>query len=140
MATGPKYLGTATYFDFVWSGGTAVISTESRTLEVSQQAQRIDVTVRGDSAKAFIADQPEITLSTGGLDTREGTPAWFGLPIGTEGTARWGRYGTVTGSPREQMPAIIQNKGYTSNYDAPAEWSLELASNGGTIAVDTWGA
>jgi hypothetical protein len=135
--SGSKYLGTATYFAFIWSGGTALIWEESRTFAVQQQAQRIDVTVRSDTGKAYLADLPEITVSAGGLDTR-GTPAWYPIPIGTEGTVRWAREGTATGETREELAVILQNKGYTSNHDAPAEWSIEFASNGGTVAQLNW--
>jgi hypothetical protein len=54
--SGTKYKGTATHFWWIGAGGTIDVWTESRTFEVSEQAQRIDVTVRGDSAKAYLAD------------------------------------------------------------------------------------
>lgn len=145
MASGTKYRGTATFMRFLRSvengGGTVDIFTESRTFEVSEQAQRVDVTVRGDTAKAFIADAPEITVSVGGLDTVAGSaalPDWDILGVGEAGTVEWAPEGTAGGSRKRSLPVILQNKNYSSPYEGFAEWGLEFASNGGTIVQATW--
>jgi hypothetical protein len=142
VASGTKYRGTATYMRFLTAaGGTVDIFTESRTFEVSEQAQRVDVTVRGDTAKAFIADAPEITISMGGLDTIAGSaavPAWDTLAVGEAGTVEWAPEGTAGGARKRSLPVILQNKNYSSPYEQMAEWGLEFASNGGTIAQTTW--
>jgi hypothetical protein len=143
--SGTKYRGTATFMRFVKSaengGGTVDIFTESRTFEVQEQAQRVDVTVRGDTAKAFIADAPEITLSTGGLDViagSAGTPEWDKLAVGEAGTVDWAPEGTAAGRRKRTLAVILQNKNYNSPYEQMAEWGLEFASNGGTIVHGSW--
>lgn len=143
--SGTKQRGTATYMRFLRAvedgGGTVDIFTESRTFTVQEQAQQIDVTVRGDSGRANLPDLPNITIQVGGLDTvagSAGTPAWDTLTIGVRGTVEWGPEGTAAGRRKKALKAIIQNKQYESPYDGVQTWQLDFASDGGSVVPSTW--
>lgn len=144
--SGTKYRGTATYFRFRPSiadgGGTVDIYTESRTFEVNEQASTIDVTVRGDTGKANLTDVPDITIKCGGLDYEAGTtsptPEWDRIEQGMRGTVEWAPEGTATGRRKRSLKCIVKTKSHTSPYDNVAEWTLEFASDGGTVVKATW--
>lgn len=143
--SGVKYKGSALHVDWLPStGGTVVLTAESRTFTVNQQANQIDVTVRSDTAKAFLTDYPAISVSMQGLDTA-GTPTggtraqlWDRLAIGDSGTLRWGPEGTVAGYRKDSMPAIVKAKNQEFPYDGVSQWTLEWDSNGGSVSPAVW--
>lgn len=145
MPTGTKYKGSALYVDWLpSSGGTIRLDAESRTFTVNQQANQIDVTVRGDTAKAYLTDYPAISVNMSGLDTA-GTATggtlpqnWARLNIGDLGTVRWGPEGTVANYRKESMPAIVKTKNYEAPYDGAVQWTLEWDSNGGSVTIGQW--
>lgn len=141
--SGTKYRGTALRVDWVGAGGTVTLTAESRTFEVNQQSNQIDVTVRSDTAKAFLTDFPSISASMQGLDT-SGTPTggtasqlWRRLSIGDSGTLVWYPEGNTAGYVKEYMPAIVKTKNYSNPYDNVAQWTLEWDSNGGAVTFGT---
>jgi hypothetical protein len=141
--SGTKYRGTALRVDWIGAAGTVTLTAESRTFSVNQQSNQIDVTVRSDTAKAFLTDYPEITASMQGLDT-SGTPTggtaaqmWRRLNIGDAGTLIWYPEGNTSGYVKETMPAIVQNKNYENPYDGVSQWTLEFSSNGGSVTFGT---
>lgn len=142
--SGTKYRGTALYVEWITAGGTTVLSAESRTFTVNEQSNQIDVTVRSDTAKAFLTDFPAITANMQGLDTA-GTPTsgtvpqlWDRLNIGDTGTVRWSPEGTATGYRRKSMPAIVKGKNQEFPYDGVSAWTLDWDSNGGSVTPSTW--
>lgn len=144
--SGTKYRGTALVVHWLPAapvGGTVVLTAESRTFEVNAQANQIDVTVRSDTAKAFLTDYPAISVTMDGLDTSGtstgGTPAqmWRRLNIGDSGTLVWYDEGNVAGYRKEQMPAIVKTQNYSNPYDGVSTWRLEWDSNGGSVSLGT---
>ena len=139
--SGQKYRGTATVVEWIYAGGTTLLTAESRAFEVNQQANQIDVTVRSDTAKAFLTDFPAITVSLDGLDTT-GTATtsqlWNTLNIGDTGTVRYSPEGTATGNRKHTLPAIVKTKTYSSPYDGAVTWKLEWDSNGGSVTNSAW--
>jgi len=143
--SGTKYKGTALYVDWLPStGGTIVLTAESRTFETTESANTIDVTVRSDTAKSFLTDFPAISVKMAGLDTSGtatgGTAAqnWERLNIGDSGTLRWGPEGTATGYRKKTMPGIVKDKNMASPYDGAVTWDIGWDSQGGTVATATW--
>lgn len=141
--SGTKYRGTATYFDWLPSGGgTVILWAESRTFEVQEQANKIDTTVRSDTAKRYLTDFPDITITMGGLDTSGTVLAtnqpWDNINLGDSGTLRWGPEGTATNYRKRSLAARVDNKTYTSPYDGVVSWGLQFSSDGGTIVQAAW--
>jgi predicted secreted protein len=141
--SGTKYRGTALRVDWIAAQGTVTLTAESRTFEVNQQANQIDVTVRSDTAKAFLTDFPAISVSMEGLDT-SGTPTggtaaqmWRRLNIGDSGTLVWYPEGNTSGYVKETMPAIVKSKTYGNPYENVSTWKLEWDSNGGSVTFGT---
>ena len=142
--SGTKYRGSALYVHWVGSAGTTVLWAESRTFSVDEQANTIDVTVRSDTAKAFLADFPAISATMAGLDTAGtvtgGTSAqlWDRLNVGDLGTIVWGPEGTVSGYRKKSMPALVKGKKFDSPYDGAVTWELSFDSQGGTVGGTVW--
>lgn len=141
--SGTKYRGTALRVDWIGTGGTTTLTAESRTFTVNQQSSQIDVTVRSDTAKAFLTDFPAISATLAGLDT-SGTPnggtaaqLWRRLNIGDSGTIIWYPEGNTAGFVKESMPAIVKTKNYENPYDGVSTWQLEWDSNGGSVTFGT---
>lgn len=141
--SGTKYRGSALYARWESAaGGTVILWAESRTFSVDEQANTIDVTVRSDTAKAFLADYPTISCTMAGLDT-SGTSLtanqpWDNLNIGDLGTVIWGPEGTATGFRKRTLPALLKGKKFDSPYDGAVTWELSFDSNGGSVAKATW--
>jgi hypothetical protein len=117
-------------------GGTVDIFTESREFQVQEESQSIDVTVRGDAAKANLPDLPNITVTVGGLDYIAGSvtnPEWDKLEQGMRGTVYWWPEGTAVGRRQRSLKSIVGNKTYASPYAEVATWNLTLNSDGGTV-------
>lgn len=142
--SGTKYKGTALVVQWITASGTAVLTAESRTYEVNQQSNQIDVTVRSDTAKNFLPDFPAISASMEGLDTTGtptgGTPAqaWDKVNIGDSGTLQWGPEGTATGNRKDYMPAIVKTKTFSSPYDGAVNWKLEWDAQGAAITQSAY--
>lgn len=141
--SGTKYKGTALIVRWLYSGGTTILSAESRTFEESETANTIDVTVRTDTAKNELIDFPDITVSMKGLDT-SGTAAlatsqpWDSLNIGDNGTVEWSPEGTVTNYRKRTLAARVKEKTFSSPYDGAVEWGLQWTASGGTVVQSAW--
>lgn len=142
MPSSTKYKGSALVIEWMPStGGTIDLTADSRTVQVQEQSQRLDVTTRGDSAKAFLNETPEITVTAGGLDgsgTANSSHYWDTIYSGDSGTIRWSPEGTATGYRKKTLAARVNTKSFNSPYDNAAEWTIEFASNGGTVVNGTW--
>lgn len=141
MPASTKYRGTALYVIWIGTGGTVDLTGDSRVFTVPEEANQIDVTTRGDTAKRFLTDFPSISPTLSGLDgAGSGSASWLWdtLSIGDSGTLRWGPEGTASGYRRRTMPAIVKSKNFNSPYDGAVEWTLGFDSNGGTVTKDTW--
>ena len=143
--SGVKYRGSALYVDWLPStGGTVVLTAESRSFTLDEKANSIDVTVRSDTAKASLTDYPAITATMDGLDTTGtatgGTPAqlWDRLNQGDTGTVRIGPEGTATGYRKKSFPAIVTGKNQEWPYDGVSKWALNWDGNGGSVTPGTW--
>jgi len=141
MASSTKYKGSALFIQFVGGMGTVDLTGDSRVVTVAEQSQRLDVTTRGDAAKRFLNETPEITVSINGLDgsgTAVTNQNWDRLNVGDSGTLTWGPEGTATGYRKRTPAARLNSKNFNSPYDGAVEWTLEMASDGGTVVQSTW--
>lgn len=142
MASSTKYKGSALYVHFTNATlGTVDLTGDSRVMTVAEQSQRIDVTTRGDSAKRFINETPEITITLTGLDgsgTANTNWNWDRINVGDTGTVVWGPEGTATGYRKRTLVSRMNSKNFNSPYDNAVEWTLEIASDGGTIVQSSW--
>lgn len=142
MASSQKYKGSALYVAFMNATlGTVDLTGDSRVFTAQEQSQRQDVTTRGDSAKRFLNETPEITCTLTGLDgsgTANTNWNWDRLNVGDTGTVVWGPEGTATGYRKRSLAARLNQKEFNSPYDNATEWSLEFASDGGTVVQASW--
>ena len=142
MASSTKYKGSALYVAFLSATrGTVDLTGDSRTVQVQEQAQRLDVTTRGDSAKRFLNETPEITVTINGLDgTGSGSANWLWdtFNSGDSGTLVWGPDGTASSYRKKSLAVRLNTKSFNSPYDNAVEWTHEWASDGGTVVSSTW--
>jgi hypothetical protein len=127
-----KLHGKTMIVKFLPTGGTApddelTISANSRTFEVDEQANEIDVTVREDVAagtKDYLTDAPDRTATLSGLDTDENAPDWDEIEVGDTGTLSWYRRGIGTGKPKRAATVRCTSRKLGSPHDNANDWTI----------------
>lgn len=119
--TGVKYNAKETEIRWYPStGGTIILTGDSRDLTINEQANEIDVTTRGnaqDGASDFLDDVPARTWQLQSLDTRGTAPAWDNLHIGDTGTLIWWPEGSASQKRQESAPARVLQRNRTFPYN-----------------------
>lgn len=133
MAT-TKYTGKNLKVNWVHSsGGTVALDATSRTFEVAEQADELDLSTRDDAAAntSFVLPGiPKRTAKMGGLSNSGGTtPQWdvAETSIGESGTIFYYPQGNVVNKPKRQAAATILNRSMSSPYDNGEEWTIDFS-------------
>ena len=101
-----EFAGSALYATWIHSGGTVVLSTESRNFNYAEAGETIDVTAGADSTRRKIASFKSVTASMSMTAQSDGTALISALAFGTRGTLIFGEAGTATGRPKTTLPAM----------------------------------
>lgn len=109
-----KYSGKDMYIKF----GTVSVAGQGRNLEVSQQAEEIDVTAYGSTDKEFIAGLVERTASLEVLDDDTSTLIRTALHPGSASSLTWYPLGTANGKPKFSVgTAVVLEQNLQYPYD-----------------------
>lgn len=111
-----RYSGKNLYWNFVHSGGTLVLSTDYRTLEITEAAKEIDTTAGADAYASVLAGAIDSTWSAEYLEQTAGTANYGTLTPGLAGTLTWGPEGTTSGKPKYTAAAILLSHGPSYAY------------------------
>lgn len=101
-----EFAGSALYLTWIHSGGTLVLSTESRNFTYSESGETIDVTAGSDATRRKISSFKSSTAALNYTAQSDGTATLSALAFGTKGTLVWGEAGTATGAPKTTLPAM----------------------------------
>ncbi len=101
-----EFAGSALYCEWIWSGGTLVLSTENRNFTYGEAGETIDVTAGSDATRRKIASFKSSTASMNYTAQYDGTALLSALAFGVKGTLIWGEAGTVSTYPKTTLPAM----------------------------------
>lgn len=130
MPPSVKYHGKDTLLFWIPTGGAAIdLTGSSRSIEVDEKGNSIDVSTRDDlqaNTRQKLADIPERTFNAGGLDTTPGSSRkWRTIKVGDTGSMLIYPMGTgTTGLPVEKAAAVILGRNFNSPHDNAAAWKL----------------
>lgn len=137
MAT-TKYHGRATVLLYADAPDVAPdidLSGSSRTIEIQQSGNQIDVSTRDDfmaDSTAYLAAAPERTLNLQGLDTTpDSSREWNDITVGDIGrVAVYPEGMTGSGKPYEIGNVVCTNKNYNSPHDNAATYQVQWRVTG----------
>lgn len=130
-----KFSGSALYIEWVYSGGTVVLSGQQRSVQLSPSIDLIDGTAGDDADKEYLNGPKDATVSYSGLMSKIGDSPTYteveeAVVEGVHGTLLFGPEGTTTASRKYTIPAIAQGPQINMPYDDAVEISVEFQKNG----------
>lgn len=101
-----QFAGSALYAQWIWSGGTVVLSTQNRNFSFSENLETIDATAGSDTTRVKLASFKNCTASMSYVAQNDGTALLAACAAGVTGTLIFGEAGSAVGKPKVTMPAI----------------------------------
>lgn len=134
MAVAYRMTGKDLYIEWVYNGGTANITGDARTFEVTREQEVADITAGADGARSSKATVKNFGASAEILYTGTAGSAVFNvMDLGSEGTVRYYPQGTATGKPKGAFPAIVTKMDLALPYDDAAVLTVEWLGQGDEI-------
>lgn len=124
MANNP-YAGSALHADWVYSGGTIVLSTNFRNFSWATDLNYIDATAGADTYEVLLGSYgtgQDFTMTSVGQVN--GTAILNALARNTKGTVRYGPEGTASGKIRYLIPATSKGPSFNQVYNDVNEITL----------------
>jgi hypothetical protein len=109
------------------TGAFIDVGGESRTFSYNRTGDEIDVTVRSDTAKDYLAGFPDISAEMGGITLGGApTPALDELVQGAVGTIKWYPEGKVDTLPMYTSTYTVTEDGQEYPYDDAVSWTVSM--------------
>ena len=125
-----EFSGSALYGDWVWSGGTVVLSGNQRSCNVSPTIDFIDTTAGSDPRKTRITGVRDATASWSMLYQVGGTALEDALAEGNQGTLNVYPEGTATGKRKYIIGAFSNGPKINMPYADVVEMTVDFTGNG----------
>lgn len=125
-----EFSGSALYGDWVWSGGTVVLSGNQRTCNVSPTVDYIDTTSGSDPRKTRLVSLKDVTASWSMLYQVGGTALEDALAEGNQGTLNVYPEGTATGKRKYIIGAFSNGPKVNMPYADVVEMTVDFTGNG----------
>lgn len=143
MAASERLTGTNLVVQFIHSGGTAVLSGDSRTFDVTRDSEMADATAANDGGtySKYLREVNSASLNSLFIGTAGAANIGSATVRGTEGTVLYGPNGTATGEPKGGFPAVVKAGNVSFPYDGMATLTVDWNGQGAELfnpAVDTW--
>jgi hypothetical protein len=126
----PEYSGSALVFNWIYSGGTIVVSGDQRSVNISPSIDFIETTAGADPRRKRLASIADVTFSYSGLAQTGGTALEDALAEGTPGTAVIMPEGTATGKRKYTIGAFSQGAKFNYPYSDVVEMSCDWVGDG----------
>lgn len=111
--------------------GTLTVAGQGRQLEVSQQADEIDVTTYGSTDKEFIAGLVERTATLEVLDDSASSTIRTAFKPGTSNSLTWFPIGTTAANPKFSVgTAVVTEQNISYPYDDAVLFEVTLRLSG----------
>jgi len=101
-----EFAGSALYAQWIYSGGTIAVHTESRNFTYNVNLETIDATAGADTTRRTLASFKSATAALSLTAQSDGTALITALTEGTRGTLIFGEAGTATGRPKTTVPMM----------------------------------
>lgn len=125
-----EYAGSAAYANWVYSGGTEVLSGWQRTFKLTPSTEFIDATAGSDQYKVKIPSFTDIMFSASGVAQTGGTALEDALAEGTQGTINYYPEGTASGNRQHIIGAFSHGLTINQPYADVTEWSVDFEGDG----------
>ena len=135
-----RYTGKDLAIAWVWTGGTAWLEADFRSMSTTEDQESADSTAGSDTYKAYIPTVADASGEVQLLDTTgaTGTTEWGAIAPANVGTLVWYPEGTATGKPTHTAPAFISSRQREFPYDdvvsITASFQFTAAPTAGTVA------
>jgi hypothetical protein len=127
----PSYTGSALVASWVWSGGTALLNADYRTLTYTPTVDLVEDSAGADTAKGYVATLRSGQVAFNGVDQAGGMVTWgTALIEGQSGTLTIGPEGTAVGKRKIVVPAICQGAVVNWQYNSICELNVTWTQNG----------
>ncbi len=123
-----RYTGKDLYAEWIYSGGTIVMTADYRTVTTNEGTDKVDITAGDDTHKSYKALLRDTTVSVEllGVTGSSGTTLWGALVPGTEGTLVWAPVGTATGNPKRSVAAFCEKRADAIKYNDVVSWTFDF--------------
>lgn len=113
------------------SSGTADLSGDRRTLEISDSFDTVDASAGTDTARGMLPTLRVLgaTLTALNIGTA-GTAVYNRIAAGSAGTLMWGEIGTASGAPKGAFPAVVKSFTKSLPYDGMSEINVTFEPQG----------
>ncbi len=143
MAASERLTGKNLVVEWIHSGGTAVVSGDQTTFDVTRDSEEADATAADDGGTfmKFLRQVNGATLAALFTGTAGSASIGSATVRGAEGTVLYGVNGTVAGQPKGGFPATIKSAGLAHPYDGMVTLDIEWSPQGAELfnpAVDVW--
>ena len=136
-----RYTGKDLAIAWVWTGGTAWLEADFRSMSTTEDQESADSTAGSDTYKAYIPTVADASGEVQLLDTTgaTGTTEWGAIAPANVGTLVWYPEGTATGKPTHTAPAFISSRQREFPYDdvvtITASYQFTAPVTAGTVAA-----
>jgi hypothetical protein len=125
-----EFAGSALYAHWIWSGGTVVLSTESRNFSYTASIDYIDATAGADATRRRLASFKDATVSLSMVAQTDGTALIASCAEGNNGTLIFGEAGTATNSPKTTLPCRANGVSRSVPYADVVTYDITWSANG----------
>lgn len=124
------YTGVNMYLQWIYSGGTVVLSADYRNFSKTPGIDLVDVSAGGDTDRTYLTALKDGTYQYSALHQAGGSVLETALTEGTMGTLVISPEGTASGKPKETVPAIAMGAQMNYVYNNATEVSCAFQKNG----------
>jgi hypothetical protein len=125
-----KFNGKGLIVNWIYSGGTVVLSGNSTQFTFNQSGALYEATAGADAAKNFVTGELDSSASLAARHEAGGTALYNALLANTAGTLIIAPEGTAATKQKITMPAISQGAGLNIPYNNVVDLSCSWQGNG----------
>ena len=137
MTTSTRFSGSALYVQWIYSGGTIVLTGDRRVFNYSPASDLIDQSAGSDTARTRLNSLTDFTADMSSLMSNAGTALEDALKEGTHGTLWVGPAGTLSTRRKYVLPCISKGSSFSAPYADVVEFSVSFDGNG-TVTYGTY--
>lgn len=131
------FSGSACYISWVWSGGTSVLSTDYKSINITPTVALLDATAGADTHIQRIKSLLDVSAQLTYVEQSDATAFALALSAGNIGTLTVGPEGTASGKPKMVFSAICGGAQKPITFNGIIEVTCTFTGDGGTTNLET---